>query len=180
MITREQVRMARAALQWTAQDLAQKSGVAVGSVRRFENGADALGKTLQRMQRTLEAEGLAFVQEGRGVGVWFEPASVPDATSPAPPPFDAVSGVVELSASQRLALPSRIPPSLTKENPQPLHDGGPVSLSHERGDYVSDRSRDVSVGTLPEQLDHPSKENKLRSELEKLGRLLQEARKGAS
>ena len=70
MLTREQVRMARAARGWSAQELAAKCGVAVNTVRRFENGADALGKTLTKMQRTLESAGVVFVEpDGLGPGV---------------------------------------------------------------------------------------------------------------
>jgi hypothetical protein len=40
------------------------------TVRRFENGADALGETLSKMQRTLESAGVVFVEpDGLGPGV---------------------------------------------------------------------------------------------------------------
>jgi transcriptional regulator with XRE-family HTH domain len=75
MISREQVRMARAALSWTADTLAEKAGVAVNTVRRFENGADALGETLTKIQRTFEAEGVEFTNgDAPGVRLRKRPA----------------------------------------------------------------------------------------------------------
>jgi transcriptional regulator with XRE-family HTH domain len=70
MITREQLRMARAALNWTVRDLAAKAGVAANTVSRFENGTDAYGDTLLKLRRALEAGGVIFIdedEEGPGV-----------------------------------------------------------------------------------------------------------------
>lgn len=64
MISRDQVRMARTALKWTAEDLAKKAGVAVNTVRRWENGADALGETLAKIEAALVAGGVVFIPEG--------------------------------------------------------------------------------------------------------------------
>ncbi len=63
MITREHVKMARAALGWNVQDLAAKAGVAGNTVSRYENGTDAYGKTLVKLQRALEAGGVNFIDE---------------------------------------------------------------------------------------------------------------------
>jgi transcriptional regulator with XRE-family HTH domain len=52
--------MARAALNWSADTLAEKAGVNVNTVRRYENGADAMGETLMKMRRALEAAGVEF------------------------------------------------------------------------------------------------------------------------
>ena len=57
---REQVRMARAALGWGVRDLAERAGVTANTIGRYENGADALGKTLAKIQRALEAGGIDF------------------------------------------------------------------------------------------------------------------------
>ena len=46
MVTREQVKMARAAMGWGVRDLAAKIGVAANTISRFENGSDAYGETL--------------------------------------------------------------------------------------------------------------------------------------
>ena len=74
MISPEQVRMARAALGWSVRDLASKVGVSGNTVSRFENGGDARGSTLSRVQRTFESEGITFLDDtGSGVGVRFKP-----------------------------------------------------------------------------------------------------------
>lgn len=62
--------MARAALGWSVRELAAKAGVTANTVSRYENGADALGKTLARMRRALEEGGVIFIeQNGGGPGV---------------------------------------------------------------------------------------------------------------
>ena len=70
MITRVQIKMARAALGWGVRDLAAKTGLAANTISRYENGADALGETLLRIQRTFEEAGIIFIdedEEGPGV-----------------------------------------------------------------------------------------------------------------
>ena len=70
MINSVQVRMARAALGWGVRDLAVNAGVTANTVSRFENGADALGNTLRKIQRALEDAGIEFIDEnGGGPGV---------------------------------------------------------------------------------------------------------------
>ena len=70
MVTREQVRMARAALGWNVKELAAKVGVAANTISRFENGSDALGETLRRIRRVFEEAGITFIDEnGGGSGV---------------------------------------------------------------------------------------------------------------
>ena len=55
--------MARAALRWNVRELAEKADITANTVSRFENGADALGETLSRIQRALEAGGVIFLDE---------------------------------------------------------------------------------------------------------------------
>jgi transcriptional regulator with XRE-family HTH domain len=71
MVTREQVRMARAALDWTVRDLAREAGVSANTVSRYENGTDAMGDTLMRFRRAFESAGIQFFDEDEqgGVGV---------------------------------------------------------------------------------------------------------------
>ena len=70
MVTREQVKMARAALGWGVRELAAKAGVAANTVSRFENGSDALGETLRKIRRVFEEAGITFIDEnGGGPGV---------------------------------------------------------------------------------------------------------------
>jgi transcriptional regulator with XRE-family HTH domain len=56
--------MARAALKWGVRDLAEKSGVTANTISRFENGADAYGETIAKLERTLQAAGISFIREG--------------------------------------------------------------------------------------------------------------------
>jgi transcriptional regulator with XRE-family HTH domain len=71
MITRIQMRMARAALGWGVRDLAQAAGVSPNTVSRFENGAGARVDTLVHLQDVLERAGVVFVaaDEKAGPGV---------------------------------------------------------------------------------------------------------------
>ncbi len=71
MITSEQCRMARSALNWSVQALASASSVGEATVRRFETGrAVAIPATVAAIQRTLEAAGVEFIPEnGGGAGV---------------------------------------------------------------------------------------------------------------
>ena len=62
--------MARAAIILSRRELAQLSGVSANTISRYENGADALASTLERLQRCLEDKGLEFLGEnGGGPGV---------------------------------------------------------------------------------------------------------------
>ena len=71
MITRLQVRMARAALGWGVRDLADRAGLSPNTVSRFENGAGARVDTLSQIQDVLERAGIMFVlaDEYGGPGV---------------------------------------------------------------------------------------------------------------
>jgi transcriptional regulator with XRE-family HTH domain len=71
MITRLQIRMARAALGWGVRDLADRAGLSPNTVSRFENGAAARVDTLAQMQDVLERAGIVFVpaDETGGPGV---------------------------------------------------------------------------------------------------------------
>lgn len=72
-ITSEQLRAARALLRWSAQDLANKAGVGVATVRRCESGEGPISATLANqnaMQRALEEAGVVFIpKNGGGPGV---------------------------------------------------------------------------------------------------------------
>jgi transcriptional regulator with XRE-family HTH domain len=71
VITRLQVRMARAALGWGVRELAQKANLAPNTVSRFENGSGARVDTLAQIQEALEKEGVIFVpaDDSGGPGV---------------------------------------------------------------------------------------------------------------
>lgn len=61
MITKEQVKMGRAALAWGVRDLAEKAGVTANTISRFENGADAMASTLQEIEKALIKAGVIFI-----------------------------------------------------------------------------------------------------------------------
>nr|WP_243634764.1 helix-turn-helix domain-containing protein [Roseicella frigidaeris] len=63
--------MARGALGWSLQDLADRAAVGVATVARFETEASRPTRTtLLRLRRTFEEAGLIFIeQNGGGPGV---------------------------------------------------------------------------------------------------------------
>ena len=61
MITRSQIRMARAALSWGVRDLGKRAGVAANTVSRFENGMGTTVATLAQIQAALEKAGIIFI-----------------------------------------------------------------------------------------------------------------------
>ena len=71
MITAMQCRAARALLDWSQQDLADKAGVGIVTVRQLEADAHTPRRaTLSVIARALEAAGVEFIDEnGGGPGV---------------------------------------------------------------------------------------------------------------
>lgn len=64
MLYAEQIRAARAILNWRQEDLAQRSGIGHATVRRIESQTGmAMGNvsTLMRLKQTLGAEGIEFI-----------------------------------------------------------------------------------------------------------------------
>jgi transcriptional regulator with XRE-family HTH domain len=63
--------MARAALDWNAQQLADAAGVGVATVNRFERSARATtADNVQAIRAALETAGVEFIPEnGGGAGV---------------------------------------------------------------------------------------------------------------
>lgn len=69
-MTPVQCRMARAALSWSTQKLAQAAEVGGNTVNRFEAGQDARLSSVEKIRKALEAAGIIFVAEnGEGPGV---------------------------------------------------------------------------------------------------------------
>jgi ribosome-binding protein aMBF1 (putative translation factor) len=73
MITGLQIRAARAALGWSATELAEKAEIAMKTIARFEQ-ADGIppsrSSTLIEVQRALEAAGIEFIgtpDDGPGI-----------------------------------------------------------------------------------------------------------------
>jgi transcriptional regulator with XRE-family HTH domain len=62
--------MARAALNWSTQQLAEVAGVGANTVNRFEMGQDARVSSVEKMRTALEMAGVEFIPEnGGGAGV---------------------------------------------------------------------------------------------------------------
>jgi transcriptional regulator with XRE-family HTH domain len=59
-----QCRMARAALNWGIRELAAAAKVSPDTVARFERGETLKERTIQDMQRAMEAAGVRFTQDG--------------------------------------------------------------------------------------------------------------------
>jgi transcriptional regulator with XRE-family HTH domain len=63
-----QCRMARAALDWSQQDLANASRVSGRTVIRYEAGESVLPGRVQALRQAFEAEGVLFVEVGHYAG----------------------------------------------------------------------------------------------------------------
>lgn len=68
MIEPLQIRMARAALRWSVQDLAAKAGLAANTVSRFEVGREAMVDSVRRMEKALEKAGVIFIPADASAG----------------------------------------------------------------------------------------------------------------
>ena len=74
MITSEQIRAARALLRWSAQDLADKSGIGFRTIQRFESETGipaSRTSNLIAIRNAFEDAGVIFIDqsEERGPGV---------------------------------------------------------------------------------------------------------------
>jgi transcriptional regulator with XRE-family HTH domain len=70
LITKEQCKMARAALNLGVRDLAKLAKVSPNTVTRFERGESMHQRTLDALQAALEKAGVEFIpQNGKGAGV---------------------------------------------------------------------------------------------------------------
>ena len=76
ILTAEQIKMARSALGWSIQKLADQSLVSVRTIKRVENEDGLQNLTpanLKLIRETLEAAGVEFIGspgEGAGVRLW--------------------------------------------------------------------------------------------------------------
>ena len=64
LITTPQIRAARALLRWSANDLSDKSGVCISTIKRLEvmDGVPAINiSTMVAIQRALENAGVEFI-----------------------------------------------------------------------------------------------------------------------
>jgi transcriptional regulator with XRE-family HTH domain len=68
MMRASQLRMARAALNWTVRELEQKSGVGRNTISRYEAGSDVLASSLELLEKTLTDAGIVFFEHDRNFG----------------------------------------------------------------------------------------------------------------
>ena len=71
MITSEQIRAARALLRWSAQDLADKSGIGFRTIQRFESESGipaSRTSNLIAIQQALEDAGVVFIDQSAESG----------------------------------------------------------------------------------------------------------------
>jgi transcriptional regulator with XRE-family HTH domain len=74
VLTAAQCRAARALLDWSRKDLAERAGISIGTVFAFESAAaDTKTSTVLKLQKTLAQAGIEFIDEheGKGEGVRF-------------------------------------------------------------------------------------------------------------
>jgi len=71
IFTALQCRMARAALGWGVRELAAAAKVSTDTVARFERGDELKERTIDALQRALEAAGIEFT---KGEEPWFRVA----------------------------------------------------------------------------------------------------------
>ena len=74
MLTSKHVRAARAVLGWGVRDLAAKAEVSPKAVTRLEGGQDVRKSTADKIQATLEAEGVVF-ENSKRPGIRWELSS---------------------------------------------------------------------------------------------------------
>ncbi|MGB6688002.1 MAG: helix-turn-helix transcriptional regulator [Terracidiphilus sp.] len=82
MITGRQLRAARALLGWEQIELAKRSRVAIGTIRRMESFHGEIGSrtsTLSQVQTTVEKAGIEFLNDDRP-GVRIAQKTVPSKT----------------------------------------------------------------------------------------------------
>jgi transcriptional regulator with XRE-family HTH domain len=61
MITAEQLRMARAALDWSARELCDKTGLHRNTISNIENGGELRASTEALLQIEFQKNGIEFV-----------------------------------------------------------------------------------------------------------------------
>jgi transcriptional regulator with XRE-family HTH domain len=59
-----QIRGARAVLNWTREDLAERSGLSVPGIGNIESGASPTGRTQRRIERAFANAGVSFTRNG--------------------------------------------------------------------------------------------------------------------
>lgn len=67
LLTAAHMRAARGLLDWSQPELAERSGVGLGTIKRMENlgPGRSSAENVATVQRTLEAAGIEFLNDGR-------------------------------------------------------------------------------------------------------------------
>ena len=79
MVTSKQIKMARAALGWSIDVLAEKTSISSRTIKRIEAAIgipNATAANLKLIKQTLEQAGVEFIgsaDEGPGVRLWKQP-----------------------------------------------------------------------------------------------------------
>ena len=79
MLTSGQIKMARAALGWSIDVLAEKTSISSRTIKRIENTIgipNATAANLKLIRQTLEQAGIEFIgsaNDGPGVRLWKQP-----------------------------------------------------------------------------------------------------------
>ena len=79
MLTSGQIKMARAALGWSIDVLAEKTSISSRTIKRIENTIgipNATAANLKLIRQTLEQAGIEFIgsaDDGPGVRLWKQP-----------------------------------------------------------------------------------------------------------
>jgi len=55
--------MARAALGWTLKELADRAGVNMNTISRYEAGSEILSGTMEKIEEALTGQGVIFIDE---------------------------------------------------------------------------------------------------------------------
>jgi transcriptional regulator with XRE-family HTH domain len=77
-IDRTLVRTARALLDWTQPDLAKAAGIALATLKRFEQGYRVpTDRTLAKIFKVLKKAGVEFQADGKRLGVSVSVRKVP-------------------------------------------------------------------------------------------------------
>ena len=73
--------MARAALKWSAKELAAQSDLGWATIQRMESSdgvPSVLANNIAKVQTALEADGISFINDGSNYGVMLNGEAVKD------------------------------------------------------------------------------------------------------
>jgi transcriptional regulator with XRE-family HTH domain len=73
--------MARAALNWTLKELADRAEINMNTISRYEGGGAMLSDTLEKIEKVFRAEGIVFIDEDGQLGPGVRLPREPKATT---------------------------------------------------------------------------------------------------